>query len=1032
MASGIQNATDLIAVLDAIYDNVSNMDTYTGADGTTQGSLRLYYNEITKTATIFKKVTQPLDPLDPTVTQIVATFNPENIVTTDKTFITKVMKNVVVSSNVAYANDVGLGAYVNVKTLIRNICVALGVNMAANFDELNPGYYEDMVNIVRKYYGDSLENNAPYGMAKKITTVEGQDVTTYHNYIPVMIIVEMAIYLNNLGLFNVGGSNLYQPMPLPRVNNSTYYNFYDYIDGFGTYYDFMNKDEYKKFVNSWIDIIKIYSDSEKETMHNLFTKMMELYEPEIDFDGIIYCVINNPMILSVVDKKSVKMVGNSSTIFPRNSATGTYSGVMRYCPENTIITSYTVQYNYSTQTYTNNKTITEKAAGTIDTTLSIGGVFNIKCNKYLKPYYTRNNTYPNNFRTNSKNTNGSSADYVFIDNYAGITSINDFYTLKLTDSNYAFRVHMYRDVYRFFKDNNITFTENDFAFGFKNGSNWKIYIARNTNIIKFFRENTSIRYRGDTTGTLNGICCRDNIEGSPYNSIVVPYIDESYATSNYRYTFDSNKSIDYYYITLNNDETISINDSGTITASYVEADFESGSTYPYSFNVGEIITIEPEYDFEGLTLQDGATYPSNVIDINSFNTTYPDWQKIGYSQPFFENDVITNTYNAQWAAITVNQDPPTTQEDGQKGEIDTDHIDDVIEDIDNAEEENDDPPTDPNADELEDEGETPEDGLDRVKPNALDGGFIKQYALDLTEMATFSDAMKEPDIIQTLQRLVNNPIEAIISLQVGYTYNSTAAVSEILQINGLTWASLVNQPTGLRLKNNIVEGIDIGSVEIPEKYETYQDYTTTNLQLYLPFVGFVHLDINDFIGKRLDLEANIDTLTGAILYKVCSYIGTKRRELYQFQGNCQQQVPISQRDNTQLLTGMMQLGATAITGGVMMGVGGAALNTANALATNIENPSLNMLKPNITHGGTVGGNVGLLGNLIPYIIISRKQIYDPKHEDLATLQGLPSNSAVSLGSISGYTVVKDVLVKINATDEECNEIERLLKGGVIL
>jgi len=302
-----------------------------------------------------------------------------------------------------------------------------------------------------------------------------------------------------------------------------------------------------------------------------------------------------------------------------------------------------------------------------------------------------------------------------------------------------------------------------------------------------------------------------------------------------------------------------------------------------------------------------------------------------------------------------------------------------------------------------------------------------------TQMQTFADAMNNPDIIQTLQRLVNNPIEAIISLQVGYIYNDTASIAnEVLQINGLTWASLTNSPTGTRLNNNIIDGLDFGMIQVPLEYHTYQDYTTTTLHLYLPFVGFVSLDVNEFMSHQLDLVGSIDTLTGSILYVVSSYKDGKKRELYQFQGNCQQQVPLNQKDNTQLLTGMMQLGATALTGGVMMGAGGAALNTANAIAGNIENPNLNILKPNITHGGSVGGNVGLLGNMIPYAFVERKQIYDPKHEIIGEVQGLPANSSVVLGSLKGYTVVKDVVVKTTATQDENNEIERLLKEGVIL
>ena len=48
--------------------------------------------------------------------------------------------------------------------------------------------------------------------------------------------------------------------------------------------------------------------------------------------------------------------------------------------------------------------------------------------------------------------------------------------------------------------------------------------------------------------------------------------------------------------------------------------------------------------------------------------------------------------------------------------------------------------------------------------------------------------------------------------------------------------------------------------------------------------------------------------------------------------------------------------------------------------------------------------------------------------------GRPSNKTVRLSSCSGYTRVKDVHIEkiSSATDDELNEIESLLKDGVII
>lgn len=1011
MASGITTAKQLQDVLDAIYDNISQMDVYTGLSEL--GSLRLCWNDISRTATIFKRIND-----EENREEVVCTFNPENIVIGTDTFQGKMLKNIVhnATTTVTRSNDVGLGGYVGIKTLIRNICAALGVNLAPNFDEINPTIYGELVNIVKKYYGDSLQNNAPYGLARKDTTSSGTTTTTYNSYIPVMIIVDIAIYLNDLGVFSANKDKLYQPLSLPKVYSSSNYNFYDYLDGFGTYYNFMSKDEYKKFISDWIDFT--YTDTTtREKVHNTLNVMMQLYGQEINFDGIITCIPGIEMSIKVLDKKSVKMkASNINVIFPRNSVYS--SSVDIYYSEDTTITTYTVSYKSSTKEYTNTKTVVEKAAGSSET-VSYGGIFNIKCDKYLKPYYTRNSKYPNNFREDSDITNGSNSEYVFVDNYYGVTWVDRFYTLKLTDSSYAFRTHNHPDVYRFCKDNSITFTENDFAFGFNNGSKWQIYIARNTDTVKFYYDTSELPYRSSTTGLLTGVCCRYNREGAIYNQIRTPYI-RNYVD---RYTFDSPKSLDYYFITINSDGTITIDDSGNITSDFIKADFTSGSTTAYTFNVGEIVEIQ-ETTLDGITLQDNATYPSSVIDYNSFNSTYPNWGKLGYSQPYFEEDQIAGTYAAQWAAISVDSDTPTSQADSQAGEIDftdTDLVDDIIDDIDNADDNNDEEEVDPNSDEIEGEGETPDDELDRIEPNVLTGGFVKQYALNAAQMQALALMLTDPNMAESLIRLFRDPFKAIISLQLAYKLPQLASPTDIV-IYGFNWTEGTAAPKGYLLPTNVVD-FDFGNIHINPVYNTYQDITTTSMELYLPCVGFVPLDPAEFLDRGLDVEGKIDTLTGTIVYDISAYDGTKRKLLYQKTGNCQLQLPITGTDNSTLLGALMGVGSMALggfTGNPMLMAGG-----ASTFATGLAQG------PNFEHGGSISANAGLMTKMIPCVIIKRNQVYNPTH--LNELHGLPANSYVKLGSCSGYTVVQDVKVDIQgATQSEKSQIETLLKGGVIL
>ena len=68
----------------------------------------------------------------------------------------------------------------------------------------------------------------------------------------------------------------------------------------------------------------------------------------------------------------------------------------------------------------------------------------------------------------------------------------------------------------------------------------------------------------------------------------------------------------------------------------------------------------------------------------------------------------------------------------------------------------------------------------------------------------------------------------------------------------------------------------------------------------------------------------------------------------------------------------------------------------------------------------------------PYLIITRAEPNEALNYN--KYYGFPSNNAVSLKSCLGYTRVKEVHVEnvSNATITEKNEIESLLKSGVII
>ena len=89
------------------------------------------------------------------------------------------------------------------------------------------------------------------------------------------------------------------------------------------------------------------------------------------------------------------------------------------------------------------------------------------------------------------------------------------------------------------------------------------------------------------------------------------------------------------------------------------------------------------------------------------------------------------------------------------------------------------------------------------------------------------------------------------------------------------------------------------------------------------------------------------------------------------------------------------------------------------------------MKPRIQRSGSIGGAAGLMSIQKPYFILTRPRQALPENQNKYT--GYPSFITSKLGDLTGMTYVYEIhLEGIPCTTEEQNEIENLLKSGVIL
>ena len=273
-------------------------------------------------------------------------------------------------------------------------------------------------------------------------------------------------------------------------------------------------------------------------------------------------------------------------------------------------------------------------------------------------------------------------------------------------------------------------------------------------------------------------------------------------------------------------------------------------------------------------------------------------------------------------------------------------------------------------------------------------------------------------ILEQLVRIfTNNPMDAIISLHSIYCSPSLGANSNI-KLGYLDAGGGTNCPT----VNSQFVSIDCGYVDIPEYFGDCRDYSPyTNVTIFLPFIGFRTVKTEDIIAGRVNIKYNIDVLTGSCVAIVSVRKKGVSHTLYTFEGNCSMSLPLTGADHTRMIMGL----SSAVLGGVTGGVAGAVMGGVNAMASG-------SFQANIQRSGSFSGNAGAMSIKKPYIIVNRDYIYDA--ESYNTLYGFPANMSTRLGDCSGYNRVKSVHVDSisNATKEEKDEIESILRSGFIL
>lgn len=346
--------------------------------------------------------------------------------------------------------------------------------------------------------------------------------------------------------------------------------------------------------------------------------------------------------------------------------------------------------------------------------------------------------------------------------------------------------------------------------------------------------------------------------------------------------------------------------------------------------------------------------------------------------------------------------------------------------------------------------------------NAFNTGFISQYKIGKGELNALASFLWSDSFVSAVKKFFNDPMEILIGLKLFPLEPEHLGSSREICAGGISTGvngtPLTSQFSRYDFGTCVIEK-RLKEANYPESgiYFDYAPYT--EVSIYLPYCGEHSLDVNDVMGKTLQLYYTVDHLSGACVAHLTitdaddSEAPTECH--YNFSGQMGIDCPISQADYRAKASAMISTGivagtaiATIATGGLTAPLTGAAAKaagvssgtkqvdpsaviglssqSASRLANNVAN-----MHPTVQHTSGGGEVTGSLSSEYPYVMISEPEVFDAENQK--HYKGYPINGTYKIGDFSGYVQIESIhLDGLSCTEKERNSIRSALTAGVIV
>lgn len=311
--------------------------------------------------------------------------------------------------------------------------------------------------------------------------------------------------------------------------------------------------------------------------------------------------------------------------------------------------------------------------------------------------------------------------------------------------------------------------------------------------------------------------------------------------------------------------------------------------------------------------------------------------------------------------------------------------------------------------------------------SALGSGLVNIYSPDTTALQNFTRWLWSSNYEANVIKNQASPMENIICF--GFVPVDFGKVSSTITVGN------VNSNVACDSAATEYISIDCGSINVPEYFGGFLDYNA-DYQIYLPYIGYKPMKVDDFTHGFIHVKYWVDILTGTV--QACVKCKDKEgvgKVLYSYVGNCLTELPISGANYARMKQAQMSstVGAvSSLAGGAINLLTGNVGGAVGAVAGLINaKQTYDLARPDYEHGGGLAGNA-LFSIRYPYLIQTR---YNARYaSNYKHLIGIPTKSFHYLKDLIGYTEIESVVIDslTHCTKDEKDAIINMLKEGVYL